>query len=265
MHGDVDCGPAGRARSASPDDNDNAERVSFFFCNRRDGSDSYGLRVQRLAGQLHTDRDRRPGQFQSGANRERIIHRYHTAHNGYGSDATQYFTLTVNKVNQATLTVSGPSSVTYGATGTATVSGGSGTGALSFSAGSSTGCSVTGTTVSVSNASGTCELTATQAADNNYNAATSGAFAVALKPASLAITATSGLFTYGGTPPTITATYNGFVNGETQANLTTPPTCSTTATSTSPAGWCLSPSSSRSAAWSGSLTCPRSQTRYKWA
>ena len=36
--------------------------------------------------------------------------------------------------------------------------------------------------------------------------------------------------------PAITAAYLGFVNGDTAASLTTPPTCSTTATSTSPVG-----------------------------
>ena len=40
--------------------------------------------------------------------------------------------------------------------------------------------------------------------------------------------------TYGGTPPTITPTYNGFVNGDTAASLTSAPTCSTTATGASP-------------------------------
>jgi hypothetical protein len=42
--------------------------------------------------------------------------------------------------------------------------------------------------------------------------------------------------TYGGTVPTITASYSGFANGDTSASLTTQPTCSTTATSTSPVG-----------------------------
>ncbi len=41
--------------------------------------------------------------------------------------------------------------------------------------------------------------------------------------------------TYGGTPPTINvAGYAGFVNGDTSSSLTTKPTCSTTATSSSP-------------------------------
>jgi len=52
----------------------------------------------------------------------------------------------------------------------------------------------------------------------------------------LTITASSASMTYGGTPPTITASYSGFVNGDTSSSLTTPPTCSTTATSTSPPG-----------------------------
>ncbi|MGB9236960.1 MAG: hypothetical protein WCC04_21325, partial [Terriglobales bacterium] len=77
--------------------------------------------------------------------------------------------------NQAPLTITGPASVTYGTTGTATATGGSGTGVVSFSAGASTGCSLSGSTVSVINVAGTCLLTASKAADNNYNAATSNA------------------------------------------------------------------------------------------
>ena len=39
-----------------------------------------------------------------------------------------------------------------------------------------------------------------------------------------------------GTVPAITPSYNAFVNGDSAASLATPPTCSTTATSSSPAG-----------------------------
>ena len=55
----------------------------------------------------------------------------------------------------------------------------------------------------------------------------------------LTITASSATMTYGGTVPTITAsyTYGSVVNSATPpSGLTTPPTCSTTATSNSPAG-----------------------------
>ncbi len=54
-----------------------------------------------------------------------------------------------------------------------------------------------------------------------------------INPAPLTVTASSGSFIYGGTPPAITATYSGFVNGDTYLSLTTQPTCSTTAKSTS--------------------------------
>ncbi len=130
------------------------------------------------------------------------------ATNGVAPDASQSFVLTVQKANQATLTVTGPISVTYGTTGTATVSGGSGTGALSFSAGSSTGCSITGTTVIVTNVGGTCSLTATMAADSNYAATSSAPFAVTLAKASQATLTVTGpaSVTYGTTG---TATASG--------------------------------------------------------
>ncbi len=57
---------------------------------------------------------------------------------------------------------------------------------------------------------------------------------VAVNPAPLTVTASSGSMTYGGTVPTITAGFSGFKNGDTSSSLTTPPTCSTAATSSSP-------------------------------
>ena len=42
--------------------------------------------------------------------------------------------------------------------------------------------------------------------------------------------------TYGGSVPAVTASYSGFVNGDTATSLTTKPTCSTTVTSSSPVG-----------------------------
>ena len=52
----------------------------------------------------------------------------------------------------------------------------------------------------------------------------------------LTITASSPSMTYGGTVPAITPSYAGFVNGDTPGNLSTQPTCTTTATSSSPVG-----------------------------
>jgi hypothetical protein len=70
---------------------------------------------------------------------------------------------------------------------------------------------------------------------NNYNI-TYNTANFTITPAALVITASSATMTYGGAVPTITASYSGFVNGDTVASLTTPPTCSTAATSHSPAG-----------------------------
>jgi trimeric autotransporter adhesin len=100
--------------------------------------------------------------------------------------------ITAQKANQSTLTITAPSSLTYGAPKTAAATGGNGTGSLSFSAGASTGCSVSGTTVSVILATGTCSLTATMSADSNYNLATSAPVAVTLVPATLTITPDGG-------------------------------------------------------------------------
>src|SRR5207249_3877843 len=46
--------------------------------------------------------------------------------------------------------------------------------------------------------------------------------------AALTVTASSETMTFGGTAPTITALYGGFVNGDNATHLTTQPTCSTT-------------------------------------
>ena len=52
----------------------------------------------------------------------------------------------------------------------------------------------------------------------------------------LVITASSGLMTYGGTVPAINPSYVGFLTGDSPASLSSPPTCSATATSQSPVG-----------------------------
>ena len=59
---------------------------------------------------------------------------------------------------------------------------------------------------------------------------------VEVDPAPLSIAASSPSVTYGGGTPAITASYSGFVNGDNASSLTTPPTCSTTATASSPVG-----------------------------
>jgi hypothetical protein len=57
---------------------------------------------------------------------------------------------------------------------------------------------------------------------------------VTVDPATLTITASSPAMNYGATAPTITPLYSGFENGDGASSLSGQPTCSTTATSSSP-------------------------------
>jgi hypothetical protein len=57
-----------------------------------------------------------------------------------------------------------------------------------------------------------------------------------ISPAPLTITANDASMIYGAVLPTLTASYSGFVNEETPANLSTPAVLTTSATSASPAG-----------------------------
>jgi hypothetical protein len=63
-----------------------------------------------------------------------------------------------------------------------------------------------------------------------------GAGGISAGPVSLVIQASSTSMAYGSGVPTITPSYSAFVNGDTVASLTTPPVCTTTATSWSSVG-----------------------------
>jgi hypothetical protein len=69
-----------------------------------------------------------------------------------------------------------------------------------------------------------------------YFAGGSGSMTETVNPASLTITADDQARVYGQANPTLTASYGGFVNGDTPASLTTPVTLSTPATSASDVG-----------------------------
>ena len=69
------------------------------------------------------------------------------------------------------------------------------------------------------------------ATSSGLNSGTSGSFNIT--PAALTITANNQTKVYGAALPTLTASYSGFVNGDTSASLTTLPTLSTTATASS--------------------------------
>src|SRR5437763_11939768 len=90
----------------------------------------------------------------------------------------------LSKANQTALVaIATPNPVTFGTTATLSTTGGTTNGAVTCSHGFSTGCSVPGTTLSVSDVSGTCSITATMAGNNNYNPVTSAALAVGLSKA----------------------------------------------------------------------------------
>jgi MBG domain (YGX type)/Domain of unknown function (DUF4214) len=75
-------------------------------------------------------------------------------------------------------------------------------------------------------------ITASAAADTDYTISyVAGTLAVTTAP--LTITANNLSKVYGAALPTLTASYTGLVNGDTSANLSTPPTISTTATAAS--------------------------------
>ena len=88
--------------------------------------------------------------------------------------ATNTQSITIAPASQIVLTVAAnPSTVVQGYTSTLSSSGGSGTGAVTYTAGYSTGCNVIGITLFITDASGTCSVTATKAADSNFLAVAS--------------------------------------------------------------------------------------------
>jgi hypothetical protein len=86
------------------------------------------------------------------------------------SAPSEPFIVRLHKADQAPLRLTVPPSLAPGATGTATTTGGSGSGAVTYSAGSSTGCAVGATTgvITVSDPSGTCAISVSKAGDDNY-------------------------------------------------------------------------------------------------
>ena len=135
--------------------------------------------------------------------------------------------VTAQKASQAALIITAPSTLTYGSTSTLSTTGGSGTGSVTYSAGSSTGCSVSGSTLSVTNASGNCTVNATKAADTNYIVYTS-VKSVALQKAagSISINNIPASASYGGS---FTPTFTKLGNGTASVASTTPAICTVTA------------------------------------
>ena len=79
--------------------------------------------------------------------------------------------ITINQAAQATLTaIATPAMINFGATSTLSTTGGSGTGAVSY-ASNNGNCTIAGTTLTGAG-TGSCTVTATKAADTNFNSTT---------------------------------------------------------------------------------------------
>ncbi|MGA2569845.1 MAG: MBG domain-containing protein, partial [Terracidiphilus sp.] len=70
----------------------------------------------------------------------------------------------------------------------------------------------------------------------NYTLTQPTGLTASITPATLTVTANNGSRAYGASSPTFTASYSGFVNGETQSVLSGSPNLTTTATASSPVG-----------------------------
>ena len=106
----------------------------------------------------------------------------------------------------------------------------------SIDGGEPIGASLTASSYTVDGTSCT-GLTLTGTASTNYVISYVGLTdGFVVSPVPLTVTASTASFTSGGAVPQITASYAGFINGESAASLSSPPTCSTIATADSPPG-----------------------------
>jgi hypothetical protein len=155
-----------------------------------------------------------------------------TADNHYGSDATQNFTLVVNKA-QSTTTFSStpPSQLPFNGTYTPTAST---TGDGTLTIGASGACAISGGVVAINASSGTCTVTATTAAGNNYLGSSATPQTITATNANATVTLSNMTPTYNGTPlsPTVTTSPSGLSYTLTGAPDTNAGSYSVTATIT---------------------------------
>lgn len=121
-------------------------------------------------------------------------------------DATGTFV--ISKATQSVLHVTGSTgSATYGDTpAQLTTSGGSGTGAVTFSA-SGTACTVsTDGLLTITTGTGSCAITATKAGDGNYSDLSSSAFPITINKATASLSITNNSYSYDGSAKNVTVT-----------------------------------------------------------
>lgn len=101
--------------------------------------------------------------------------------------------VTASRVNQATLTVTGPTSGTYGSAYPLSYDGGSGTGAVTFDTGASQGCTIPSSgpnagKLVITSGTDSCTVSATRSGDDDYNQTTSAPFNVTINQATTTTT-----------------------------------------------------------------------------
>jgi hypothetical protein len=155
-----------------------------------------------------------------------------------GDDPAMYRNILVDEIDvnsAATLTSTAPTGAVYGGSAKLSATSNS-TEAISYSVAASSGhgvCSLSGTTVSYTGV-GSCVISINEPAGDGYADAASATDTITVAPASLTITASNATMVQGGAVPAITASYAGFVNGDSASSLTTKPICYSRAVSSSP-------------------------------
>jgi len=127
-----------------------------------------------------------------------------------------------------------PANVTYGVSSITLAATASSGLPVSYTVASGPG-TISGSQLSVTGA-GTVAVTATQAGNGQYSAASPVTQSLTVDPAPLTVTANNATKSFGAPNPTFTATITGLVNGDTSSAYTGAPAFSTTATTSSPQG-----------------------------
>jgi hypothetical protein len=131
-------------------------------------------------------------------------------------------TLTIQPANQSALTLIAASPLTFNQSESLSVTGGSSTGAVTYNLVSGP-CGLSGSTLTANSGTGSCVLTATKAADGNYNSVTSAPVTVTLalaNQAALNLIAASPLAFNGSEPLSATG---GSSTGSVTFNLVSGP------------------------------------------
>ncbi len=162
-----------------------------------------------------------------------------TGHNGktvaisYGGQTAETNALTVTQGTQTALSITGVGDKTYGDPAfTLSTTGGSGTGAVTFTSSDPSIISISGITATIYKAGGPVTITATKAEDGNYNAATA-TLTVTVGKKAVVFKANNKTVQQGGTMPTFDYAPVTLAQGD---SITTEPTAACTATDTNTTG-----------------------------